>query len=197
MKYKLDEEGRILRIDPNSGKAELYDATPEELSGLILKASPQGPIFTQPRPYSSLIAEEFCFHLSSGKTTRKACKAANLEYQEYLRWLSLSEKFRALVAEATKNRAEEVFDRLLEVAETTGADQDEVALGRLKADIYKHVAAVTDDRFVATQKVKADHRVGIVSLDTGIRRPGDTGYEEPTLFGELDQKLLEEKGKKG
>ena len=194
-KYKLDEEGRTIEISP-TGEERVVTLTEEQRLALVRQASSTGPQFVQPREYSSLLAEEFCYHISSGKTVHQSCKASGLSYHEYLRWYTLYDRFKVLVEEAKKNRAEEVFERLLDVAENTAADQDEVALGRLKADIYKHVAAVTDDKFVATQRMKAEHKIGVVSLETGIRRPGDAGYEETEIFRELDQKQLLEKGKK-
>jgi hypothetical protein len=130
------------------------------------------------RPFSALLAVDFCQHLALGKTVMRACEASGIKYEEYLMWRRKHEDFREMVEEAKRNRAERVFERLLEVADETGSDRDEVALGKLKAEIFKHVSGVSDEKFVQKTKVSADHRVGVVSIETGIRRPGDPGYRD-------------------
>jgi len=135
------------------------------------------------KEYTSILAEEFCSYLVSGSGIMSACKMMGISYNCFARWRLLNEEFSLLVNQAFKDRALVLFERTLDIAENTIADRDEIALGKLKAEIYSKAAAIGDDRFNPKQRIEADHRIGVVSVETGIRRSIIEGEERDVSTG--------------
>jgi hypothetical protein len=48
------------------------------------------------------------------------------------------------------------------------------------------MAAVGNERLNPKTKLDIDARVGVVSIETGIRRQGDVGYKEEEFFAVID-----------
>jgi hypothetical protein len=87
-----------------------------------------------------------------------------------------------MVESAVKDRALFLFEKTLDIAENTLADRDEIALGKLKTEIYRAASSIGDDKFNPKQRIEADHRIGVVSVETGIRR-GLSEQEEQLSTG--------------
>lgn len=135
--------------------------------------------------FNSLVAEEFCINILQGGKLIDACVAVGISYSTFCKWRRTNEEFAKMVEQAQRDRAEIIFERLLDVAQTTEAESDEISLGRLKADIYKYISAVSNERLNPKTRIEADHRVGIVALDTGIPNPGSAPTEEDQRLGQI------------
>lgn len=153
------------------------------------------PLVDLPKPvqYSPLVADMVCAAVLQGTGIEAACTQVGLTYRDYVGWRKMYPEFGEMVDEARKDRAEIFFEKLERVAEETEAEEEAIALGRLKADIYKHLSEVSDSgRFGRTTKVNAKVGISAIHVETGVRRPGDTGFKEAELFKEIEagQKVI-------
>lgn len=141
-----------------------------------------------PKKYSILLADQMCTMILEGVGIQRACDKIGITYREYVQWRKAYPEFMEMMDEARKDRAEIFFEKLEEVAEQTEANEDDISLGRLKIDVYKHLSEVSDSsRFGKTTKINAKVGVGAIQIETGIRRPGDPGFTEARLFEEIEQ----------
>jgi hypothetical protein len=148
--------------------------------------------------FSPLFADQFINHILDGHGVRRVCEMMSIEYREYVNMRKAYPEFGEMVDEARKDRAELFFEKIEEVAEQTEADEEEVALGRLKLDAYKHLSGVADPaKFGTKTQVTGKLAVGVIQIETGIRRVGDPGFTEARLAEEIEknQKQIEEEDK--
>jgi len=137
--------------------------------------------------YSALFIDSFCVGILDGCGIRKVCADHNITYPEYCKMRKAYPDFAEAVDEARKDRAEIFFEKIEEIANETKADKDEVALGRLKVDAFKHLSETADpSRFGKKTTIQGKIGVGIIQVETGIRRPGDLGYEEKDVLGTIE-----------
>lgn len=124
-----------------------------------------------PIKYSPLLAEEICALLLEGNGIKRALEQVGMQYREYCSMRKVYPEFAEMVDQARKDRSELFMDKLEEVAEVTPAVEEDIALGRLKMDVYKHLAEVGDpSRFGKRTQVSGNIGVGIIKVDTGIDR---------------------------
>jgi hypothetical protein len=102
-------------------------------------------------------------------------------YAQLLRWRRDNPWLEDALQRARKGRGELFFEKALTAVEEAVADRDEVALAKLRSDVYRSAAKVYDSNFAETQKVSAEVGVSLVKADTGIRRPGDVGFVDVSL----------------
>ena len=151
-----------------------------------------------PLKYSPLLADTVCRFIVEGNTLEKAAQMAGITFFDLCKFRQRYPEFDTMVAGAKKYRAEYQFERLQQIAEETGESKDEVALAKLRADIYKHTSAIGDDAFNPRTKINMDTTVGIKVADTGIRRERDLSPEEEELFARIEAgqtKLIQGKDK--
>jgi hypothetical protein len=190
----LNDSGFPEAIDCDTGEIVPMAVKPQDL-GKYRMVTVEGqrrwvPLVDLPKPkvYSPLLADEVCAMVLEGQGIKEALSKVGLTYREYVQWKRLYPEFGEMVDEARKDRAELFFEKLEEVAETTGADEEEVGLGRLKADIYKHLAEVSDSsRFGKKTQITAKIGVGRIEVETGIRRAGDPGFTEARLLESIEE----------
>jgi hypothetical protein len=182
----LNEKGLIEEVDTETGESRPLQLSPEDLLKYEPCKGKDGRTTWVPRAishYTPALGELFAFHILDGKGVRSACQEIGITYLTYSRWKRDFEHFANVVEDARRDRAEKYFDYLQEIADNTEADEDEVALGRLKTDIYKHLAQVSDPRrFSPTTKIDAKIGFSKVVVDTGIRRVGDEGHRSEDLL---------------
>lgn len=182
------ETGVITKVDLSP--TDLLDYHPVDHKGKLkwvkLEDSPA------PAKYNAAIGELFAYRILEGSGVKKACAEVGLSYPLYCKWRKLYPEFRDMVDEARRDFGEQYFDKIAETVEATAADEDEIALARLKVDAYKHLAQVSDARRFGA-KTQIDAKVGIARLvvDTGIKRPGDDGYMESGVLGEIESRQAE------
>lgn len=132
-------------------------------------------------PYSPLMAERIVEKVAEGHAlTRLHEKFEGFpKYSTILRWRNEHEEFRDMLQQARRDRAETFFDEAKEAVEQATEDRDSVALQKLRSDFYKAAAKMTNsDEFTEKTKIDGNLNVGVAVVDTGVRRPGDPGYDE-------------------
>lgn len=152
-----------------------------------------------PLKYSPLLADTVCRLIVEGNTLEKAAQRAGISFFDLCKLRQQYSDFDSMVQVAKKHRAEYQFERLQQIAEETGESKDEVALARLRSDIYKYTASVGDDAFNPRTKINMDTTVGIKIADTGVIRERDLSPEEAELFERIEAgqaRLVSGKGTK-
>ena len=149
--------------------------------------------------FSPFLADTICRSIIEGKTLPKAALKAGITYYDLCKFRDYYPEFDTMVHNAKKKRAEFQFETLQEIAEAATESKEEIALGRLKVDVYKHLSAVGSDEFNHRSKVDVDTTVGVKIVDTGIRRTRELSNEEAELFERIaasQTKLIQNKGDK-
>ena len=189
------EDGKSMALNVQTGEIAKRDVTLEEIAthhkikiGKVeywVPIDKNNDIVEIPEHkvlFSPFLADTYCRWILEGKTMMDAAKKVGLSYYDICKFRQSHPEFDKMVRYAKKKRAELQFEKIQEIAESTSAEKDEVALGKLKADIYKHLAAVGDDEFSARQKIDMDTTVGVKVAETGVRRERDVTPEEAAIF---------------
>lgn len=131
-------------------------------------------------PYSPLLADQICQKVADGGLITHICKEPGMPpYPTLAKWRKFHPEFDDAYRQAVRDRAEAFMAKAIEEVEQSTSDRDEINLARLRADVYKYVAKVGDpDSFTEKQQVKADVEVKGFIVETGIRRPGDPGFNK-------------------
>lgn len=131
-------------------------------------------------PYTELIADRICTLIAEGDTLAGVARREGYpSYSVIARWRRQHPEFEEAYKQARKDRAEIYFDRIMREIEKAKADRDEIALARLKTDLLKFAAKVcAPDDYTEKQAVDARVAVGTFSIETGIRREGDEGFNK-------------------
>lgn len=143
--------------------------------------------------YNPLFADAFVEEILRGRGVQRACENLGITYREYVNMRRNFPEFGELIDEARKDRAELFFEKIEEVAEQTQAREDDIALGKMRIDAYKHLSEVADPtKYGKKTQIKGQIGVATINIETGIRRPGDEGYT-PTGMDEIEseQKRIE------
>ncbi len=158
----LDKSGNVVYVSPNISLENL-----EKVQGK-----------RRTFPYSPMLADMICEEIAGGKTLIQISQTPGMpKYSDIARWRRLYPDFDEAYKQARKDRAEVYFHKILQEVEQATADKDEVALARLRADMYKFAAKVSSpDEYAEKQTLDARIGIGPIAIETGIRRPGDTGY---------------------
>lgn len=129
-------------------------------------------------PYSPILADQICEKIAMGSTLMAISKEPHMpSYSQLCQWRREHVEFDQMYALARRDRGEAFFTKLLEEADRAIADRDEIALSKLRADIFKFAAKVSaPDDFAEKSTVDARVAVGEFTIETGIRREGDAGF---------------------
>lgn len=198
--YALDERGNITVTDLDTGetRTEVTSQTDPlilDMENLRKVYTEEGDLVYVPRnisldnldkiqgkrrafPYSPLLADRICEEVANGKSLVAVSKMLGMpNYSEIARWRRQHPDFDKAYREARNDRAEVYFDKIMTEVENARADRDEIALARLKTDIYKFAAKVcAPDDYAEKTTLDAKVAVGVFSIETGIRRDGDPGF---------------------
>lgn len=194
------EDGRAMALNVQTGEVAKRDVTFEEIKthhqitigGVkywipIDKNKDIVEVEEHKVIFSPILADTYCRWVLEGKSLMAAAKKVGLSYYDICKFRQSHPEFDNMVRYAKKKRAELQFEKIQEIAEETSADKEEVALGKLRADIYKHIAAVGDDEYSARQKIDMDTTVGVKVVETGVRRERDVTPEEEELYRRIAQ----------
>jgi hypothetical protein len=131
-------------------------------------------------PYSPLMADKIIQRVVEGGFITKICKQPGFPpYPTLAKWRKQHPEFDEAYKQAVRDRAEAFLAKAVDEAEHAAPDRDEINLAKFKSDVYRYVAKVGDpDAFTEKQQVKADVAVKGVIVETGIRRPGDPGFNK-------------------
>lgn len=196
--YDLDEYGNVIEVNFHTGEKRVVKAvetdgpmpvglTPLTLeTGDIVWVQKDLPLEEQRKlagrkfhyPYSRLLAERVCTMVAEGKTLTQISRMDGMpRYSTIARWKRDHPEFLELYKIAVEDRGEFYFTKMMEEVESAKADRDDVALARLKSDIFKYAAKVSSPKeFSETVKADVNMAISAIKIDTGIRRPGDAGY---------------------
>lgn len=130
------------------------------------------------KPYSPLLADHICSLIAEGKTLVDISRMPGYPpYSTIARWRRQHPEFQTMYKLARGDRAEIYFHKIMEQVEQAQANSDEIALARLKTDIYKFAAKVcAPEDFAEKTTIDAKVAVGTFAIETGIRRAGDPGF---------------------
>ncbi len=199
---RLDADGNIEEIDLSTGESRiLHDKTftPEASGELIRVTTESGEIgwvskflpiekrnqLTGSRkyyPYSILLAEEICFRIANGETVAKIGRDPGMPSNATIyKWRKEFEEFEHMYKRAVEARAEYYFSKGLEIIENLN-DPEMVGVAKLKTEYYKHASRVGNQKeFGEKTQIDAKIAIGISKLETGIRRPGDSGFDSARI----------------
>jgi len=188
----IGKYGQLEEIDLHTGEVTKKYLSPEELLDYTVVEEKGRVTFVPTKEYQSVakyttaVGEMFAFRLLSGRGVMDVCKELEISYHTYCKWKRQYEEFRDFVENARRDKAEVYFDKIAATVEATAADEDEIALARLKVDAYKHIAGVSDPRrFGPKQQIDAKIAVARLVVDTGIRRDGGASEAESGVYAEI------------
>jgi len=196
-RYRISPSGTAEAFNPQTGEVAHRDLRYEDMDKYevvviegerwwVSHTGQSQEEFSKPGiRYSTLIGDVICGLILEGSSLKNACRAVGITYAKLCKWRRHYSDFGDAFEQAKRDRAEGYFEKLVETVEATGPDKDEVALARLKTDVYKYVAGIGDEKLSPVSRQKIDARIGVASIETGIRRPGDVGFEEGSDFAEI------------
>ncbi|MCI9769062.1 ubiquitin carboxyl-hydrolase [Proteus mirabilis] len=83
-------------------------------------------------------AHDICSKLAEGESLRSVCRRSGMPSKATVfRWLSENAEFRDQYAKATEQRADALFEEILEIADDVLPDSAEVAKAKLRIDTRK------------------------------------------------------------
>lgn len=94
----------------------------------------------RPSDYLVEVADDICSLLASGESLNSICKKKGFPNRSTVyRWLREREEFRNNYARATDDRAESIFEDMIEIADGVKEDAAAIAKARLKIDTRKWI----------------------------------------------------------
>jgi hypothetical protein len=211
--FSLDENGNIQATDIHTGEVRVLESALSDPTATLnmaslrrIRAHDGTLVYVSPRisaedlqaiqgqsrtfPYTAILGDQICEMVAEGRTLVDISREEGMpSYSEIARWRVRYPEFNRMYAQARKDRAEIYFHRILEEIERVSADRDDIALARLKTDIYKFAAKVSaPDEYAEKSTIDAKIAVGTFAIETGIRREGDPGFnkDETKLLAEED-----------
>lgn len=102
------------------------------------------------------------------------------KYSIIWRWMKQFPEFKQKIEDAYEARAELTRDRISSLAkEAESIDKEDVPGVKLAIDTKKWLAEKDGPKkYSGKTKIEADIRAQVLTIDTGIRRPGDEGYNK-------------------
>lgn len=171
---KWDSENRVLvEVDVHTG---------EVLSSEVPKIS---------LTYNDTVGDAICRLIEEGETFKSICSMPGMpSYSVLCRWRRHNEHFSRALEEAKKMRADLYHDEIHELAKSLPDEASKESVNSMTAKVsaYKWLAGVgRPDSYSPTQKhTGADGGPLKIVFDTGIRRPGDEGYEPAKDPGKIE-----------
>lgn len=146
--------------------------------------------------YSKTMQDLICERIVNGESLKTICETKGFPpYSVICQWKRTSSDFARALDMARKDRAEHHYTEVLKIAKNTNSWNSKG--DKVKIDAAKWAAQVDDpDRFGNKTKLVGDADAPIsFRLETGIRRPGDPGFnvDETARLKEQEQKLVEAK----
>jgi hypothetical protein len=218
--YRLDEMGRIEQTNLLTGErlkitAHQREVANKELHNLVVPhRTISGEVIFANRgmglaalykacgrrkqEFSWLLAESICERLREGEFLTVICKEQGMpSYGTLCRWRREHPEFADMLRDARKDKAEWFFEQSILAVEEADERKNSIDLARLRSDVFAKAAKVLNSEFSETKKVEATVGVKVLKADTGIRRPGDEGYDAQIFqdvslqLGEVDESELE------
>ncbi len=117
----------------------------------------------RPTDYTAEMGDRICDGLAAGKSLEAVCKGAGMPSPRTVyRWLRKHDEFRQNYARACEDRADKIFDEIIEIADSTLPDKGDAARNRLRIETRKWVAGRLKPK-VYGERVSLEH-AGAVSV---------------------------------
>jgi hypothetical protein len=129
-------------------------------------------------PYSPFLVDLICRRIAEGETITSICREPGMpSYNTICKWRREHDEFSKAYLRARNDRAEIFFDKAIEVVENADPQRDQVALAKVKSDVYRYAAKVSNPTdFGETTKVSGTIGVAQIHIETGVRRAMDEGF---------------------
>jgi hypothetical protein len=103
--------------------------------------------------YSAKVAQEFCSRIAEGRSVRSVCKDADMPSKSTIFvWLDEQENFQKLYALAQEERAEAMFDDMLEIADDGSNDTRMVGREGEEREVTDHEVVARSTLRVRTRQ---------------------------------------------
>lgn len=181
-----DGSSRYLNPDHRDINIENYDKVKDRNGNLVYVEKGSHDPFRPDQAgfkgfaFSQILAEQICEEVSQGAKLTELCSREGYpSYGQLSNWRRKFPWFDKKLRQARKDRAEYFFDKALEEIEQTHAERDVINKAKVVSEFYKNAAKLTDPESF-TDKVEVGGNIGvqIAAVETGVRRPGDDGYNE-------------------
>lgn len=168
-------------LDDRTGKLTVLNVATGEIvgteddNGHLVK-----PLESQKWVYSKKMADLVCNEIAMGKDLLDICKISAFPPIEVIRhWKRIYPAFSEALILAKEDRAEVFRKKALDACEEP-TSKDEVPGATLKTNTYLKVAGYDNPKTYGSNKKVDAPSIGTVNIliDTGIRRPGDPGYNQ-------------------
>ena len=94
----------------------------------------------RPSDYLVEVADDICSLLASGESLNSICKKTGFPNRSTVyRWLREHDEFRNNYARASDDRADGIFEEMIEIADTVDEDAAAIAKARLQIDVRKWI----------------------------------------------------------
>ena len=94
----------------------------------------------RPSDYLVEVADDICSLLASGESLNSICKKTGFPNRSTVyRWLREHDEFRNNYARATEDRADSIFEEMLDIADGAEEETASIAKARLKIDTRKWI----------------------------------------------------------
>jgi hypothetical protein len=197
----LDEHGAIQEIDLHTGETRTLTASLQDpgasldLTKMQKVRDADGNLVYVPSsvspedlakiqganrtfPYTPLLADRICEMVAEGLTLPKIAQLEGMPtYSQMSRWRREISDFDKAYKLARQDRGEFFLQKALDEVETAYADSDAVSLAKLRSEMYKYAAKISaPGDFAEKSTIDARVAVGVLTIETGIRRDGDEGF---------------------
>lgn len=182
--YYNEQRRRVEVVDVATGAVVLYQAP----DGAMVQ-----PDLKQFYGYDPLRADLYLQAIADGCETQEALFRAGIENRYILSlWKKAEPTFAARIRAAVEERAQCYRERAIQVVNEV-TDKDQVSVAQLKSSTYWKAASHDSPEVYGVRQNQVDVKVGVanVIIETGIRRPGDPGFDPDII--KLVQEELNEK----
>ena len=94
----------------------------------------------RPSDYLPEVGDDICSLLATGESLNKICQRPGMPSRTSMyRWLREYEQFRNNYARATEDRAESIFEEMLDIADSAEEETASIAKARLQIDARKWI----------------------------------------------------------
>lgn len=126
----------------------------------------------RPSDYLVEVADDICSLLAKGESLNSICKKEGFPSRNTVyRWLRENTEFRDNYARATDDRADSIFEEMLDISDNVIPDNAEIAKARLKIDTRKWVLSrMNPKKFSDKQSVEHTGRDGSDLTITVVRK---------------------------
>jgi len=169
----------------NDGKARLIDVATGEVKK---ESNYSSSLFNA---YSPIARDLICERLLNGSSIQDVCREFEIDYAKIMYWRRTFEDFKEALSLAFVDRTYVYAENVLQISKTP-TNKDELELLRFQRDTLKWLSQVYnpaqfDPKTKAVQDIATAAKI---QVETGIRRPGDDGFNEKEIRDVSEQKFL-------